>query len=207
MSLRHPNMEMSDLQALQAIARRKSEQDVAMRLLFERHATRLMRHLRFRFNLAEALAEDLTAQTFLRAYEKAADFRRECEVASWLVKIARNLAVDYLRRENRMEALDEEDPTAEDTAFCQLAPASDNPQTQLAQKQVADCVRERFTTFRRQYPEAATALWERHVNDTSAQEIAPFLGREYGATRQFLSSWGKKLRAFVAPCYAMLERE
>lgn len=178
-----------------------------MRLLFDRHAVRLMRHLRFRFSLPESIAEEITAQAFLRAYEKADDFRGDCEVASWLVQIARNLAVDHLRREGRMESLEDEDFAGNADIFCELVPASHEPHALLENKQVAHCVRERFTAFRLRHPEAATALWERHVNEVSPQEIAPMLGRTYRATCQFLSEWGKKLRQFVAPCYELLKGE
>lgn len=195
-----------DKALLQAIGERATNRDAAMRLLFERHTQRLMRHVRFRFNLPEAVAEDLVAQTFLRAYEKAGEFRGECEVASWLVQIARNLALDYLRKENRMESLD--DDTDEDAApACELVDPQATPDMQLQDKRVEACVKERFASFRLRHPEAATALWERHVNETSPQELAPILGREYGATRQYLSEWSKKLRTFIAPCYAMLRED
>lgn len=197
----------SDAEAMSVLASREQGQELAMRVLFERNAPRLMQHLRFRFNLPESVAEDLTAHAFLRAYERAAGFRGECEVSSWLIQIARNLALDYLRREKRVEALEDEDFIPDGTFFCELSATFEEPHGLLARKQVDQCVRERFAVFRLRHPEAATALWERHVNETSPQEITALLGRTYGATCQFLSEWGKKLRQYVASCYAMLKEE
>ena len=207
MSLRRPSSELSDSDALQALAQRKENSNSVMRTLFDRHMPRLMQHLRFRFNLPESVAEDVVAQTFLRVYEKAGDFRGECEVSSWMIQIARNLAVDLVRREKRTVVLEEDAAFADDACFCELPAIDAEPQEHLAQKQLANCVRERFAAFHRRHPEAAAALWERHVNETSPQEIAPMLGRTYGATCQFLSEWNKKLRQFVAPCYEMLKGE
>ena len=204
MAIERLSTQTTDLQAIQMVAARNCHCEAAMRLLFDRHSSRLMSHLRYRFNLPESIAEELTAQTFLNAFEQAVNFRSECMVTSWLIKIARNLTLDHLRRENRMESLEDEEPAENESAFCDRVPAQDGPLNKLAEKQLANCVREQFNRFRQRYPEAATALWERHVNETSSHELATVLGREYGATRQFLSDWGKKLRQFVAPCYAML---
>jgi RNA polymerase sigma-70 factor, ECF subfamily len=44
-----------------------------------------------------ALAEDLTQETFLRAFDRLSGFRFESRLSTWLYRIARNLAVDALR--------------------------------------------------------------------------------------------------------------
>jgi RNA polymerase sigma-70 factor, ECF subfamily len=60
-------------------------------------------------------AEDVTAQTFERAYRRQASFdERRGTQRAWLFGIARNAALDELRRRRRTAALvaDPEDPTA-----------------------------------------------------------------------------------------------
>ncbi len=44
-------------------------------------------------------ADDLTQETFVRIYERAEQYRVEHEVSVWVFRIARNLALDLLRRE------------------------------------------------------------------------------------------------------------
>lgn len=44
------------------------------------------------------LAEDITQETFYRAYKQAARFRQQASVKTWLHRIARNAAYDELRR-------------------------------------------------------------------------------------------------------------
>lgn len=44
------------------------------------------------------LAEDLTQETFYRAYKQAANFRQQASVKTWLHRIARNAAYDELLR-------------------------------------------------------------------------------------------------------------
>lgn len=43
------------------------------------------------------LADDVTQDTFIKAYLHIANFRGECTIQSWLFKIARNIALNYNR--------------------------------------------------------------------------------------------------------------
>src|SRR5450755_486574 len=55
----------------------------------------------FRFLLANLrdrdAAETLTQETFLRAWSARSSFREDCSVATWLIRIALNLARDHTR--------------------------------------------------------------------------------------------------------------
>jgi RNA polymerase sigma-70 factor (ECF subfamily) len=55
----------------------------------------------FRFLLATLrdrdAAENLTQETFLRAWSARASFREDCSLATWLIRIALNLARDHTR--------------------------------------------------------------------------------------------------------------
>ncbi|MFF3099501.1 RNA polymerase sigma factor [Viridibacillus arvi] len=44
------------------------------------------------------LAEDLTQETFYRAYKQFNTFREEADVKTWIKRIARNLVYDHFRR-------------------------------------------------------------------------------------------------------------
>jgi RNA polymerase sigma-70 factor, ECF subfamily len=69
-----------------------------------------------------AAAEDVTAQAFERAYRKRGSYRaRRGSTEAWLFGIARNAALDELRRRGRRaglegEPVDRDAPTAEDHA-------------------------------------------------------------------------------------------
>ncbi len=53
-------------------------------------------------------AEEITQETFFRAFSKLNSFRGESEEVTWLCAIARNLAVDEQRRQGRFGELPEE---------------------------------------------------------------------------------------------------
>lgn len=51
------------------------------------------------------LAEDLAQETFLRAFDRLPSFRFEARFSTWLYRIARNTAIDAMRRRERRRAL------------------------------------------------------------------------------------------------------
>src|SRR5215210_3894504 len=75
----------------------------------EVYAEQLPRVLNFfRYRLGDtADAEDLTARTFERAWRARHRYRRDIAgFATWLLTIARNVAIDHLRARQQHEALD-----------------------------------------------------------------------------------------------------
>ena len=55
-------------------------------------------------------AEELTQETFFRAFARHGDFRGESDEVTWLCAIAKNLFVDEKRRQGRRGAAPEEAP-------------------------------------------------------------------------------------------------
>lgn len=57
----------------------------------------------------EVLAEDLTAETFFRAYEKIGSFRGDCDIRVWLCQIAKNLYFKWAKRQKQVQYLSDLD--------------------------------------------------------------------------------------------------
>ena len=97
----------------------------AMQILFIRHRDRINRFIQ-RFTRDECLAEDALSELFLDVWRKAGSFEGECQVATWLLAIARNKTLALLRQ-RKFVAFDQteagliEDPT-------------DNPESALDKK-------------------------------------------------------------------------
>jgi RNA polymerase sigma-70 factor, ECF subfamily len=47
------------------------------------------------------VAEDLTQDTFIKVYKSFEDFKGDSSIYTWIIKIARNTTIDYLKRKNR----------------------------------------------------------------------------------------------------------
>jgi RNA polymerase sigma-70 factor (ECF subfamily) len=87
---------------------RRGEPDALVALL-EKYQHRLYRYL-LRIVHQPATAEDLFQQTWIRVAENAKRFDPNRGIEPWLFSIARNLAIDYLRRV-KPESLDETLPS------------------------------------------------------------------------------------------------
>ena len=57
-----------------------------------------------------AQAEEITQETFFRAFSRQSAFRGEADEATWLCAIARNLFLDEKRRQGKNEPMPEELP-------------------------------------------------------------------------------------------------
>jgi RNA polymerase sigma-70 factor, ECF subfamily len=75
--------------------------------LYREQLPRVYNFFRYRFG-DNALAEDLTAATFEKAWQKRDRYRRDLSVfTTWLFTIARRVAIDQYRRPQTEVALDE----------------------------------------------------------------------------------------------------
>lgn len=97
--------------------------------LYERYFARVYAYLRYRLDTAMD-AEDATAAVFERALAKIGGFRsNEAAFATWLLRIARNLATDHYRRRGR-----EERHLALEAASCAVASGPSNEEQVLAEE-------------------------------------------------------------------------
>jgi RNA polymerase sigma-70 factor (ECF subfamily) len=124
---------LSDHELLVAISARDQS---AMEELFDRHQDKVYRFICRTFK-DEGLAEDVTAETFCEVWRAAAaTFKGQARVSTWLLAIARNLAISVLRRKSE-QVLDE-------SAALNLEDGADNPEVAAAKKQrdaiVAHCL-------------------------------------------------------------------
>lgn len=51
------------------------------------------------------IAQDLTQETFIKFYQKNMTFKSEDEAKYWLLKVAKNLALNHVRRNKREDAM------------------------------------------------------------------------------------------------------
>src|SRR5947209_16580708 len=75
----------------------RRQEEVAFTVIYERHRTQIYNYL-YRLSGSRELADDLTHDTFLSAYESLPRLRPDSNIAPWLYRIASNRFRDYLRR-------------------------------------------------------------------------------------------------------------
>jgi RNA polymerase sigma-70 factor (ECF subfamily) len=152
---------------LRAIARDQE----AFGALYDRHVVRVYRHIYYMVgNPAEA--EDLTAQAFLQAWQAIPRYQtRAAPFVSWLLRIAHNLGVSYLRSRKQNAELPE---TLIDHSRLQ------NPEAALERRLNNERVREAILKLR---DEHRKVIILRFVEDLEYREVAEILGKSVAAVR------------------------
>ncbi len=139
--------------------------------LYDRHAVRVYRHIYYMMgNPPEA--EDLTAQAFLQAWQAIDRYQmRGAPFVSWLLRIAHNLAVSYLRSRKPSTELPE---TLVDQS------RHGNPEETLQRQLESARVRKAIMDLR---GDQRQVIMLRFVEDLEYPEVAEIVGKSVAAVR------------------------
>ncbi len=162
----------SDTQQIALGLRRR---DVAfLQSLVEQYQYRLVRYLVF-FTGQREIVDDLVQETWLRVLERGATYDGRSRFEPWLFTIARNLAIDHMRRHRTLSLDSSDDSGSEDHGNPRHTPAStaDSPFTLAARSEDAARLAGSMQSLEPIYREV---LILRFQEDLSIQEIASMLG-------------------------------
>ena len=136
-------------------------------------------------------AEDLTHDTFLKAYRSIHTFRNESGYATWLMKIARNLTYDYFRRKRIVQffAFGKEDYVDERLK---------DPEQLLVELDEIEKLYRAIKSLKQSYQDVIIL---RRIEESSIKETAFILGWSEAKVK------GMSERAFKALKEKMLEKE
>jgi RNA polymerase sigma-70 factor (ECF subfamily) len=96
---------MGDVHILEWLAPAVPDEGVDWEAVYREEMSRVFNYFRYR-GLSPPVAEDLTSATFEKAWRARGRYRKErASVATWLLAIARNVAIDHFRRPRPEEPL------------------------------------------------------------------------------------------------------
>ena len=151
--------------------------------LVERHSRSVFR-LAFRITGNESDADEIVQETFMRAYREIHRYESRASFATWIHTIARNLALDTLRK-NR--------PGTTELELVSPAPTPERlASSQLLGERIAEALKGLSLHER-----AAFTL--RHYEGVPLLEIGESLGLSENATKQSIFRAVKKLRRALLP--------
>jgi RNA polymerase sigma-70 factor (ECF subfamily) len=146
-------------------------------------------------------AEEITQDTFIRAYRGLVRFRGDASLATWLYRIAMNLARNrywYFFRRRRHATLSLDCPLGDDSAATfadQFASEAHDPAQETATDEftslIAECM-ERLDAVHREI------LTMRNILHLSYEEIAASLGLNVGTVKSRIARARERLRAQLA---------
>lgn len=211
--------EATQARLIQQIGHKHPDAPAAVRRLYLHYRPRLLAFFRGR-RLTIEECEDLLQEVFLKVSTRATQFAG-ISVSGWIYQIARHQMYDHLRP--RSTSTDEPvqhisiDDDGDDDTRGHLVNASDwfnsalsgdpfsDPQ-QLASHAIDDCVSRQLQSFEKFHPDRAEVIRLTALEGWSMAQIAVYLQRQPGATREYLSQCRKKLKEFLQPCRHLLSQ-
>jgi len=154
------------------------------------------------YKLPEDHIDDIISDTILSIYANLDTLRQDSKFKSWMWQILRNKMKAYFKdagkERNVMFAVDNKD--LENLG-------GDVPLNVKFEQEYDDpshCVEEKLKIFETDAPDRHFVITQQ-MNGVSIKEISVMIGREYPATKEFISQSKKKFEAYVKQCYEMSE--
>jgi RNA polymerase sigma-70 factor (ECF subfamily) len=164
-----------------AIARglRRRDPDLLDRLI-EQYQHRLLRYLIYLSGNRE-LAEDLFQETWIRVLERGHQYDGRHEFSTWLYAVARNLTIDYLRKNNPVSL----DGLMEDEDHAPLEPADTRPMAWelVQQHEQAERIGAALVSIPAEYRETVVLRFQEGL---ALDEIATVTGAPLGTVKSRL---------------------
>ena len=163
----------------------------AFRLIFERYSRPV---ISFIFDMVNdrSLAEELTQETFVRAYRAINTMRRDTKLSTWLFGIARNVARESLRARARANShLDIADKSVMDLSDRKPAPVEG-----LLSKELNDVIRRSLAALDE---DKRLVFTLKVLHQCSYEEIAAITGFSIAKLKTDLHRARAEMRRLVSP--------
>jgi RNA polymerase sigma-70 factor, ECF subfamily len=145
-------------------------------------------------------AQDAMQDVMLSAYEHIAGFQSRSKFSTWLVSIARNKAIEYLRKQKNEVSLDES-LFSEDGDFRprELRDWVDNPEQAYSRLEIQQLIEKGIMALPAKY---RTVVMLRDIEHMSIEDIARQLGLSVPTVKIRLLRGRLMLREWLAPHFA-----
>lgn len=160
----------------------------AFERLVEAYSTRIFTHL-YRLVRSREDAEDLTQETFIRAFRFIHQYDGQRPFRNWLYTIATNVGLNAIRSRQRRGKF-EVNPGADDTALA-AAQSSADPQRDAVRVELRERLADAIDTLS---PEVSMLMHLFYFEGMSVEEAAEIVGMSESATKVALHRARKRLR-------------
>jgi RNA polymerase sigma-70 factor, ECF subfamily len=171
----------------------RAGEETAYRQLWDRHYGAIYRHVLGKFARSRADAQDITQDTFLRAFRSAATFAGRSALRTWLFTLSHHAALDHYKvRATRYDAGEVEVPCCSEPVAVYPEPATSaaQPLDDLLQKEARDQTWARIAQLGE---EQRSVLTYRLMDRFSTAETAALMNKTEGAVKMLLCRATKAL--------------
>lgn len=164
-------MEKIDEKELVRLLHSETTRERAFARLVEAYSESLYWKIR-RMVLSHDNADDVLQNTFIKAWINIGSFEGKSKLSTWLYRIALNEAIDFLRKEKKIETVDVDD----DNGVANMLMADDNFDGDAAQARLQQAI----TTL----PEVQRVVFNlRYYDEMKYSEMSKLLGTSEGALK------------------------
>ena len=129
-----------------------------------------------------ALAEDLTQETFLKAFSRLRSYKPEYKFSNWLLKIAHNTVIDHVRV-RRVATVSFEAAEVQAAAPAAIEGTAANPLERLERAELARHLEAALAGLR---PEYRQAIVLRYHEELGHEDISQIMGVPVGTVKSHL---------------------
>lgn len=169
------------------IKQAQSGDTTALTVLYEHYRPDVYQYLYYRMGRPQ-LAEDLTTEVFIRVIEHLPRYQqRRVAFRAWLLQIARNLAIDHMRKMNVRDHIDLDDEMPADV---------DGPETAVDLTLTGDHLK---NALRRLTADQCDVIVLRFVAEMPINEVARMLNKSESAIKALQARGLEALQKILAP--------
>ncbi len=197
---RHPPLpDFSAATDQEVVAWARKGNESAYRELVRRYQ-RPVFSLIFRMVRDRTLAEDLSQEAFIRAFNAIGTYKTSYKFSNWILKIANNHTIDYLRKRKLETVSIHGSPhakTADEISQSQVVIESrdENPLEYVEHRELGGQIEEAIGNLREEY---RTVIVLRHVEGYAYEEIADIMELPLGTVKTYLHRARGELRKSLA---------
>ncbi len=151
----------------------------AFEALVVKYQRRIARHVA-RYVKRPVDVEDVVQEVFIKAYRGIASFKGESAFYTWMYRIAKNAALNFVTRQSKVVVLQEDLAPREIGEPPDVGSDAEDPERVLLGKQISETVGRAMTQLQ---PELAEALSLYEVEGKQYKEIAQMLAIPIGTVR------------------------
>jgi RNA polymerase sigma-70 factor (ECF subfamily) len=166
----------------------RSGDHTAFRQIYDQHHSFILRFLHGMLG-DHALAEDLTQETFMRAYKSVRTLRGGTNFPAWLCKIAKNLALNSLRNNQLERKLRDNDPE-----ILENVEGGESPGSHLLNAELGDVIDQALLQLD---PDKRIVFILRVAQQRSYEEIAEITGYSLAKLRTDLHRAKAQMRSRI----------
>jgi RNA polymerase sigma-70 factor (ECF subfamily) len=186
---------------IKEIAKRATEGDSgAFSILYKKHKASILGRMIMATNGNTQLAEDITQDAFVKAFNNIQKFNPETSFYSWVNRIAKNTLIDHFRlneqKNHKLSLTDSIDDEDGETILSMVINKNARPADDIIEKE--ERCREILNVVNKMYPKNSRqrqVLELRYFQELQYEEIAEELQIPIGTVKTDLSNIKKKLSA------------